>query len=417
MNPRTSLRNIVLIWLGWAVVMLAFQQAVGMRLHLRRPDGVLSWTANETTAGSQNGKPYLLDPFLNEHVSWDSEFYLSVATSGYDDPAVRAIPADFAWYNRQFCIAGTDANCYSMSYAFFPLYSGATRLVALPISLLGLTPIARSTLAAVIVSLLGSLGAMVGLYFLSRTSLGEDGGVRAAFYLLIFPSGFFLAQVYAEGLYIGLLFGSLAFLSARKWPWAALLAALAVWTRPGGGLLLLPMGMVWLMDKPWQEGWKPALLRGLAALTPVVAYGLWVSTRLADNFFLVEKLWFGRGLLSLGPSLEAWGQAIPSMFQASPSTTIYYLLEFAAIVLAVVACLLLWKERPELSAFGLAMIVFAFTTGSAQGMVRYVLPAAPLFWVLARWGRNPVFDRVWSLASILLMGMEATLFSFDFWVA
>ena len=200
MNARMSLRNIVLIWLGWAVVMLAFQQMIGMRLYVRRPDGVLSWTANETTAGSQNGKPYLLDPFLNEHVSWDSEFYLSVATVGYDDPAVRAIPADFASYNRQFCIAGTDANCYSMSYAFFPLYSGATRLVALPIGLLGLTPIARSTLAAVIVSLLGSLGAMVGLYFLSRTSLGEDGGVRAAFYLLIFPSGFFLAQVYAEGL-------------------------------------------------------------------------------------------------------------------------------------------------------------------------------------------------------------------------
>jgi len=105
------------------------------------------------------------------------------------------------------------------------------------------------------------------------------------------------------------------------------------------------------------------------------------------------------------------------MLQASPSTTVYYLLEFGAVVLAVVACLLLWKERPELSAFGLAMIVFAFTTGSAQGMVRYVLPAVPIFWVLARWGRNPIFDRVWSLASILLMGMEATLFSFDFWVA
>ena len=417
MQARTSLRTLVWIWLGWAVVMLAFQQMVVMRLHPRRPDGVLSWTANETTAGSQNGKVYLLDPFLNEQVSWDSEFYLSVATVGYDDPAVRAIPTGFDWLSQPSCVAGTDVDCRSLNYAFFPLYSGATRLVALPIDLLGLTAIARSTLAAVLVSLLGSLGAMAGLYFLSRSSLGEDGGVRAAFYLLIFPSGFFLAQVYAEGLYIGLIFGALAFLATRKWPVAALLSALAVWTRPGGALLLLPMAMVWLIDKPWREGWRPCLLRGLAALTPAVAYGLWASTRLADDFFLVEKLWFGRGLLSLGPSLEAWGRAAQSMFQASPSTTVYYLLEFGTVVLAVVACLLLWKERPELSAFGLAMIVFAFTTGSAQGMVRYVLPAAPLFWVLARWGRNPIFDRVWSLASILLMGMEATLFSFDFWVA
>ena len=63
------------------------------------------------------------------------------------------------------------------------------------------------------------------------------------------------------------------------------------------------------------------------------------------------------------------------------------------------------------------MIGFAFTTNSAQGMVRYVCPSAPLFWVLARWGRNQAFDRVWSLLSILLLGMEAMLFSFDFWVA
>jgi Gpi18-like mannosyltransferase len=87
-----------------------------------------------------------------------------------------------------------------------------------------------------VVSLMGSPGATVGFYFLCRTSLGEDGGVRAAFYLLIFLSGFFLAQVYAEGLYIGLIVGALAFLAARKWAWAALLAALAVWTRPGGAL-------------------------------------------------------------------------------------------------------------------------------------------------------------------------------------
>jgi len=63
------------------------------------------------------------------------------------------------------------------------------------------------------------------------------------------------------------------------------------------------------------------------------------------------------------------------------------------------------------------MIVFAFTSGSAQGMVRYVLVVPALFWMLARWGRNSAFDRVWSLLSILLMGLEVLLFSFDFWVA
>lgn len=95
----------------------------------------------------------------------------------------------------------------------------------------------------------------------------------------------------------------------------------------------------------------------------------------------------------------------------------YFGLEFAAIALAVAACVLLLRERVELAAFGLAMIVFALTSNTAQGMVRYVLPVAPIFWVLARWGKRPAFDRVWSLLSILLMGLEAMLSTFDFWVA
>jgi hypothetical protein len=52
--------------------MLAFQQVVSMRLNPRRPNGVLRWTAGETAVGSQNDKPYLIDPFLNAHVAWDS---------------------------------------------------------------------------------------------------------------------------------------------------------------------------------------------------------------------------------------------------------------------------------------------------------------------------------------------------------
>ncbi len=95
----------------------------------------------------------------------------------------------------------------------------------------------------------------------------------------------------------------------------------------------------------------------------------------------------------------------------------YYTLEFAAVLLALVACILLFKRSPEVAVFGLAMIVFAFTSGAAQGMIRYVLVAPALFWVLADWGKRPAFDRVWSLASVLLMGVEAMLFSFNFWVA
>jgi hypothetical protein len=92
-------------------------------------------------------------------------------------------------------------------------------------------------------------------------------------------------------------------------------------------------------------------------------------------------------------------------------------LEFVAIILAVATCILLLRKRPEIALYGLAMITFAFTSGAAQGMVRYVLAAPPLFLVLSGWGKNQVFDRVWTLLSVLIMGLEVMLFTFDFWVA
>ena len=98
----------------------------------------------------------------------------------------------------------------------------------IPLKLFGLNPIATATLAGVIVSALGALGAMWALYDMTKDLLGEDGGLRAAFYLIIFPTGFFLVQVYTEGLFVGLAFGCLAMIKRKWWIPAALLGAALV---------------------------------------------------------------------------------------------------------------------------------------------------------------------------------------------
>jgi hypothetical protein len=50
-------------------------------------------------------------------------------------------------------------------------------------------------------------------------------------------------------------------------------------------------------------------------------------------------------------------------------------------------------------------------------MHRYILGAPAVFVMLAQWGRNPVFDKVWTIVSLLLMGLLASLFAFNMWVA
>jgi hypothetical protein len=171
MKSNSSIRSLVLIWLGWAVVMLAFQHWIGTRLELKPPDKALPWTADETTPHSQDGKLTLIEPFMNEHVAWDSKYYLSIAIAGYDGPNVVGIPSDFAWDEsaQQFCFPAQGTDCTSLNYAFFPLYSWLTWVMTLPLRLFPLTAIARATLAAVIVSSL----------FFSRKLLSIDSSLEA----------------------------------------------------------------------------------------------------------------------------------------------------------------------------------------------------------------------------------------------
>jgi hypothetical protein len=83
---NTTLRTLILIWLGWFLVLYGFQSLVGSRLGLLRPDHAVPGSSAETAATSNRGKIYLLEPFMNKQVAWDSEYYLGIAVGGYDDP-------------------------------------------------------------------------------------------------------------------------------------------------------------------------------------------------------------------------------------------------------------------------------------------------------------------------------------------
>jgi Predicted integral membrane protein len=407
MGNRSSIRTILFLWLAWAIILVGFQQIVTNRLTLKMPDYALSWTPGETTASSNLSRPTLLDPYLNTQVSWDSEFYLSIAINGYDDPAVRRAPNP-----------GNKGAGPSLNYAFMPLYSLLIRGLALPFGVFGLDKIATATLAGVLVSLLGALAGMWGIYILARDRWGEEGGIRAAFYLLIFPSGFYLAQIYTEGVFIGLTFASLAFLHQRKWLWAALLAAASIWARPGEGLILLvPLVWIWIQDRTWRLGWKAALARAAAVLTPLASYLIWAQTQLARNFWLVERNFFSRGLLKVDFSMIQWLGGFAEIFGKNHQAAVYYGLELATILLALFCIGATLRHFPELALFSLGILVFTFTSGAPQGMIRYLLAAPSIFVALAGWGRRPAVDRAWTIASLLLMGMLVTLYSFNFWVA
>ena len=414
--------QIILLWLVWAILLMGFQQLVGNRFQPKRPDGALSWTLGETGRTSQKDQKYLNEPFMNEAVAWDSEYYLSIAVGGYDDP-------DGRW-------ATIENEEYALSYAFFPFYPMLMRLTAVSLHQLGLDALPTAVLSGIIISLLGTLLGMFALYDLAHDELGHDGAMRALFYLLIFPTGFFLAQVYTEGLFIGLAFSALAVMRRGQGRWrfllaAAILAALAAMTR-AVGIALAPLLFLSAFDFSW-EGWRLKirpfhsrawLFGGLAALLPTAVFLIWNFSAWGRNFHTIEALYFGRGAMRIIPSLGNWWSAWRAMSGGESylvgvrgQTAVYFVLEFAALFLGLIAALSTLKRHPAVAMFSLAAWVAVVFSGSPQSMIRYMLVLPSIYIFLARLGRHTLIDRAWTIASLLLFALLTTLYTFDFWVA
>jgi hypothetical protein len=398
-----SLRTLIFIWIGWVIILLAFQTWALMRFVPERPDKALGWTEEQTIPGAQSDKIYLNDPFMNQQVSWDSEYYLSIATVGYRDPAVY----------------GCKVNDLELSQnnAFMPLYPYLMWLLSIPLKVFQLTPIATTTLAGVMISMLGALGGSVALYSLARDKLGEQGALRTAFYLLIFPTGMFLAQVYTEGLFVGLAFGSLAFLARKKVLPAAILAMLATLTRAVGVALAVPIALFAIQSLIQDKRLTRRVVGNfLLAFACVAVYGLWYYSELGQAFKLVQEACFSRYSFNLDKSIEGWRYAWRDMFRKYPQMRAYYVLEFGGLAIGLIACLFMLRSYPYETLFSLAVILISVTSGVPRGMHRYVLTAPVVFLFLGKLGKNDAFDRVWTILSLLLLGVLAILFAADFWV-
>ncbi|MGC1375011.1 MAG: hypothetical protein WA821_02240 [Anaerolineales bacterium] len=457
---KLTIRNIVFLWLAWSLIVIGFQALAAARFQPQWPDLARPFMARDTTNRDyQQGRPYLLDPFMNNQVAFDSEYYLGIALGGYENPCLpvrdEASPINYIipCTNKTPPSVPVDGGVIELSYAYFPLYPLLIYLLSLPLRLLGMAPIAAATLAGVLISALGTLAAMLALYDLTYESLGEAGGWRAVFYLLIFPTGFFLIQVYSDGLFLGLAFSCLAMLKRKRLALACLLGVTATLTRIVGVALVIPMLIDWLRTNEWHAldlEWRQILFKGiplrplrnaLLASGPLIAFGVWRFSYLGFAFASVQEHYFHRFFLYLSQTVSSWTMSLYEMtlgflnipmprewnafltgggqagqFMVNPQHSAYYFTEFLAAGIALIAILRCLKTHPEIAWYSLAIFILAWGVGTAQGLQRQVLAAPAVYIALARWGKNPLFDRIWTIVSILIMGLLAMVFAFNFLV-
>jgi hypothetical protein len=113
-------------------------------------------------------------------------------------------------------------------------------------------------------------------------------------------------------------------------------------------------------------------------------------------------------------ALWAFAQQIAWML-SEPAGAVQIGLDLGLTLFATWLCLIEWKHHPGLALYGLAVTWVSLATGQLVSQNRYVLAAFPIYFVLARWGRAPAFDRGWLLVSLFLLVLYHIQFTQGLW--
>jgi Gpi18-like mannosyltransferase len=319
---------------------------------------------------------------------WDAPHYLDIARGGYVAEGVEA-----RWI------------------VFFPLYPWLVRAAAVVLR--------DELLAAFFVSGLASVAAGLLLYRLARAD-GEPEEVArgAVFYLLVFPTAYFLHIGYNESLFLALALGSFLAARARSWRVAGLLGGLAAMTRING-VVLLPA----LAFEAWDEyrsGGRRARPEWLWLLLPGAGFAAylfinwWVMgdprafLRIQGEHWFKSPTWPWVGVR--GAWNAAWGLA-PSEAQMVGWH------EFFFIVLGLGLTVWAWlRLRASYAVWMTCNWLMWTSTKFALSVPRYTLVLFPAFILLGRlrashpaWGAAVV---VWSL---LMLALFAARFAQGYW--
>jgi uncharacterized MnhB-related membrane protein len=349
--------------------------------------GVLAW---QLVHGSQVDVPG-----LSLWDRWDAPHYTDLMVYGYraDDPGNLTNP-----YGYQQVYPG-DLGLYIVFYPLFPWLGGALNaLIHAPV-------LSAFIVAGVASVVLGPL-----FYRLVKHDESPDVALRATWFLLIFPTAYFLHIGYTEALFLALVIGS--FLAARtgRWWLAGLVGGLAALTRINGLVLLLALPVEaatqWYMTPPEARRFRwDWLAIGLVA----VGFGVYLALNWAlygtpFQFLIVQHdHWYK----SLASPLDAINGALGWFGSDDPDSRLMYgFMELLFVGIGAVGTLVAaFRFRPSWFAWMLGNLVLFVSTSFLLSTPRYVLTLFPLFVALALPTR-----RVWALVGVSAVSLAGFVY-------
>jgi hypothetical protein len=355
---------------------------------------------------------------------FDVGWYVSIATSGYDDPRKAA---------------------------FFPLYPA---LIAGTSTVLG---DAQHVLSGMLISNIAALVAFFGVGLLAAsedTPEAASGAMRA---LAAYPLAFFTVAAYADSLFLACAVFALFFARRQHWRAAAACGFLAALTRPVGLILLIPLLWEYGRRRHWwswlwrwwtTRGWRQPSriarltrarltrarltrarlsLGGLAEAALVIGaipaalalYAAFLWWRFGDPLLFVhaEQLGWHRAAM---PIWQALGLDAGSLFAAPPLSLSAARIWLDALPVVAILALTLWNLRrmpPAFAFFMLGLLYLALSAPKADNGIplaaagRYLLPSVPIFLLLGHWiRRSPALDTIVVCGGFALQALFTAFF-------
>ena len=302
--------------------------------------------------------------------SWDGWWYQQIAIHGYHPELVR-IPGA----TGLITLEGNSA-------AFFPLYPALIRTAS---ELTGL----GSYGAGLLVSVLASFAAALGIYAVTAHLLDSRAGLAAAGLWAVWPGSGVEWAVYSDSLFVALAAWACHAVLTRRWLTAGLLTCAAGLNRPTAAALIAAVAVAALLAlRDRRDGIPRPLAAMVVAPLGLLAYLGWVGRRMGDYggyFKLQSGAWahewdYGRQTLDVLTSIPVG------------HTTYLFAWPFADLISAAVVLLgcallpLLIRLRPPAVLIVYTVLTVVLVLGSQQifsNVSRYLLPLFPLFLPLA----------------------------------
>ena len=340
---------------------------------------------------------------------------------------------DFGYFRE---IAESGYNSGDGSLAFYPLFPWFLRSVAY---------VCKSYLfAGLIVSSIASIVAAVLLQRLVQLDYSANVAMRSVWFMLIFPTAYFLHVGYSESLFLAMALGSILAARVERWWLAGVLGAFC-WMTRGVGAVLVPRLAVETIQQcllrrnscshgvaPWcqsSEGGNASAqhhrtLRSawnwrwlwIAILPGGFVVYLFINWRVAGHpfaFFQTRKVSFEQSFALPSAGIR---QAIWALYPSARETEMVGSQELFFAALGFVCTIVSWISlRPAYATWMTGNLILFTSVNFLQSIPRYMLTMFPIFILFALLARNRFWAGVLTAWSLLFFALFAVLFAHGEW--